>query len=858
MTATIESNINAFVQEICASMSVREKVVNDFLKFIDCHPNLRGLVRVSENLIPLMEWLKSIVTTELQLHPVTLSQWQSVCRHIVDNRDMLSGLFSEIDITPDGRKHPFSKMIEKYPLYIALWFQYPELELTKSYQVLQANLLLTQFHFRKLTEENNKNYGSTTIASTRLIRQFADSHQHELRPLLEVISSEPQKMEDLLDDLSELRDQKAFESKENKTALEILCRMLFYASEHRGGYSRHFSRTWEAILNREAIRTPIIEKDPDSLLDEIKIERIQMPSQTKADEGRSKRAGCAVGEVKAGVEHFVYDVSDSNNKSQTAGRSPIAHIRRTKNKHHAVVMSNQILPHQWGRLSLYELAIFHDTLQRLFTDNNSRISCDFGEKVTNRELAILLTVMYWTSNELSTVIQYRFCEARKNLPKSLEKNKPNDFRFVYESEEWVHSSVRPSYKTPLKQKSKPFLNDTNNIIVLTIQSDISQILRQYVLASLDETNKIWRSKELFKGELEDYQQALSSFLKQLNTKFNLRLTQKRIADDLFYRLYQTSGDLVEAMLITGREHYLGMVPLHYSSPSLLRLQTVYTETCQLIEKIINQSLDKMAPSVLSNPKRLSAEQIRQKYAGGRHYLIKGAVTKLLNGENGLISRFNEALKFTGFSDYLVNLHNEYTLYVTEMLGFSTGYRAIRDPLDSLNQIDWQTGFACISDKDDLDYYNARLVWIPPLVLEQLRLYQQHSQLLAERLILINPELAINLLTHGEYSNSLPFLFLLEPNGDFLHLRPSEIQKKLQEIFPVPVNVNRSYLRNRLRELNCPGEMVNYFLGHWENGEEPFGLYSTLSPNAYKQAFAPLLEQLLKEDGWRLIEGFGRK
>ncbi len=52
-----------------------------------------------------------------------------------------------------------------------------------------------------------------------------------------------------------------------------------------------------------------------------------------------------------------------------------------------------------------------------------------------------------------------------------------------------------------------------------------------------------------------------------------------------------------------------------------------------------------------------------------------------------------------------------------MLGFASGYRAVRNPLECINQIDWHTGFACISDKDDLDYYNARLVWLPEIIRE---------------------------------------------------------------------------------------------------------------------------------------------
>jgi hypothetical protein len=115
-----------------------------------------------------------------------------------------------------------------------------------------------------------------------------------------------------------------------------------------------------------------------------------------------------------------------------------------------------------------------------------------------------------------------------------------------------------------------------------------------------------------------------------------------------------------------------------------------------------------------------------------------------------------------------------------------------------------------------------------------------------------------ILTQGDRDDSpVPFLFLLRADGRLLNLKPTEIERQLRKVFPVPVNVNRSYLRNRLRELNCPGEMVNYFMGHWENGEEPFGPYSTLAPNDFQQAISEPLLQILKGDGWKAIEGLGR-
>jgi len=47
-----------------------------------------------------------------------------------------------------------------------------------------------------------------------------------------------------------------------------------------------------------------------------------------------------------------------------------------------------------------------------------------------------------------------------------------------------------------------------------------------------------------------------------------------------------------------------------------------------------------------------------------------------------------------------------------LLGFSTGYRAVNDPFYSLMDIDWESQFIAISDKDSDDNYNTRIVWLP--------------------------------------------------------------------------------------------------------------------------------------------------
>lgn len=125
---TVETNavFSEFAEDIASSLSIPEASVDAFLRFIDCHSELRGLAMIAENLIPILDLLDDIVTDEMELWSVTTEQWQTICRHIKDEAALLNISFPGINIRTKNQKHPFSKVFEKYPLYVSLWFQHPE------------------------------------------------------------------------------------------------------------------------------------------------------------------------------------------------------------------------------------------------------------------------------------------------------------------------------------------------------------------------------------------------------------------------------------------------------------------------------------------------------------------------------------------------------------------------------------------------------------------------------------------------------------------------------------------------------------------------------------------------------------
>lgn len=206
----------------------------------------------------------------------------------------------------------------------------------------------------------------------------------------------------------------------------------------------------------------------------------------------------------------------------------------------------------------------------------------------------------------------------------------------------------------------------------------------------------------------------------------------------------------------------------------------------------------------------------------------------------------------------MRLHNNVTRYTAFLIAFSTGFRAIRDPFLSAAEIDWQSGFAVLSDKDNEDGYNSRLIWLPPVCLQQLQLFREHQQNALYRLNILIPSIFSN-PDRPRRDATVRYMFFVKEDEDgneyeAITLGPKLLGKNLRSVYALPFNSSRHYLRSCLLERKCPVEVINAFMGHFERGEEPWGVYSGLSPLAYREALIETLVPLLNEDGWEALPG----
>ncbi|MBZ2170256.1 hypothetical protein [Marinobacter sp. F4216] len=63
-----------------------------------------------------------------------------------------------------------------------------------------------------------------------------------------------------------------------------------------------------------------------------------------------------------------------------------------------------------------------------------------------------------------------------------------------------------------------------------------------------------------------------------------------------------------------------------------------------------------------------------------------------------------------------------------------------------------------------------------------------------------------------------------------------------------------YLRSELRRRNVHAGLVDAWMGHWLDGQEPMGRYSTLSPVEFASSIEPVVSDILDDMGWTVEEG----
>lgn len=382
---------------------------------------------------------------------------------------------------------------------------------------------------------------------------------------------------------------------------------------------------------------------------------------------------------------------------------------------------------------------------------------------------------------------------------------------------WRMRPLSPDYKTDLENPEDTDLRPQAGEIDLPDHFGLAQLVERLLVPG----NKAPHGEAIFGWRSDDY---MGTARHWLNRRFSGgRITLNKIEGILWSRVYRRTGDAALASCVCGVNHPLARVSLFYTSPWESDLRRLYEEALKPYLPSTHCPAPEQSTGV-ATPLTLRA-------AGARLCPTVAAVQSMFTRLLDDIKQAEAYLDRSGFVRY----HNLLTLYSVQFFAYSTTCRAIVTPYLPLTAVDAERFLASLSDKDDATKHKTRLVWIPPMLYRQMASYEKHLTALKDQLFDLPKSCADE-----------PCLFL---DADFrpMLVRPKTIEPLLNGYLNVRANTHRRFLRTELLERGAPPEMIDALMGHWQNGQEPFGVFSSFSFKDYvhylREYLVPLLEEI---------------
>lgn len=528
-----------------------------------------------------------------------------------------------------------------------------------------------------------------------------------------------------------------------------------------------------------------------------------------------------------------------------------SHRKRQKGRLQGMVMDNQVLPFHWSRPTPYEVHVLLETLSNTSPVGNSS-QCSYnlidwdahgkGLPFGGSELRALICLMLWTGRPLENVLTLRFY---RKMDRYIATH-PKELAWIGDAQTLAIPAPSPTWKTKLPIAVQKLLAheqfsgvavDTAGCFLVKLPAMVNPVIYDFYMRWRRRASE--RETMAFRDNKADHRGSIKSLLQGVNRQHHTRWTEARIGSVMAGTLRLVTGDLADIHYITGTSPTHSAVAVHYDSRDPAELAEIFHKAVAHIAEFSG------IPGAAVQPHDVN--QQTPVNLGSRLNLTSQHVSAL---SDELKRRLRASLRTRD----LLESHNRMVTYVTAMLGFATGYRNVTSPLNEKCQINRALGLLIISDKDDDREYHARLVPVVERILEQLKAYDEHLVTLASKLYQ-HPNLQhiVMDIVQSEVSR-YSYLFYITPEFRFTPVSPGRLRTYMPEGWSLPLNTNRHFLRTQLRRRGCPAEYVDYFMGHWERGEEPYNPYSMVSPREISNALLPHLDALMKECGWTIMQG----
>lgn len=529
--------------------------------------------------------------------------------------------------------------------------------------------------------------------------------------------------------------------------------------------------------------------------------------------------------------------------SPTLGFDPRDLVRRQNRRLQHISQTNQRLPFRYSSLSRFELSLAAKEAFQLFT-GRGRFERRAGDGVY---AGLLLLLMIWLGRPVEQLLGMRVYHHRGELP----KHRKGVLAFLVEEHAFVLPIPSPEWRNSLQDDAKQLLytaGDSTPALVDDVVIVASPVRMEKFISRIELTRK-GRAKyrELFPEERRiDIEEAMRAAVSKVNRAHRMRLTPLRISQALFDEIVLHSSDWVDAYLLTGHRFTITEVAAHYYSVSAGYLEQRYHEAVLTMRNSIYQYLS------VDEQHYYAFQQVVENLGDhGSKLNIKSRL--LVRLVKHLKNELRAARRLSPGEESWREVHNHFVAYIVFWILFATGFRAVNDLVFRWREIDVDTGFLVISDKDDEAMSQARVVWLLPELRDQLRRYASHLEVLQTRLYH-----RASLFDHieellSEPRPSVPLMFFISDSWQMVQLSPENLRRQVP-LFTLPINASRHYLRSALRAEGVRGELVNAFMGHAQQGQEPFGAFSTLTPVEMFRELAPTLGKMRQEAGWTVQHG----
>ncbi|AZT82589.1 hypothetical protein EHN06_02990 [Marinobacter sp. NP-4(2019)] len=841
-------------------------VVRDFFYQINAHPELISFVQISRNLIDILqlpcdEWQDNEAGIDFRA-------WQSLCQWATENAQSLTDAIGpSFDERPKRHRHNplLRKGVTRHPLYSALWNVQENPELRSHYAAVQAQALyahalaIQEAHTAEAYESydgDNPLLDSPRSASAMgytvraLSYAVAEDELLVLQPFVspKTFGSEVRACLWSMDFAGEsaeiLQVDKAKEKRQNG-----LRDLVYFVERAHGNKSWAFRESYGL---KEGSGGGIAEPG------HVDFQTMASGLEVNLGTGVSDRfvpalppKGSIAGRLKVDESpfddgegsYFFSDEEESGTSDGAKASNPTASFLRARNQARHIAMANQYLP--WRYESLTDQEIHNIAMAASSYLNRPALISGSKQEKAFYELALLTLIVLWTGVSWGKAIRLRIQRGRFKRRKRCEESEDLEEQYLRLSMSpgrnlWCIESTYPEYKTQLKVPVETTRPIFDYVLLPDLYGLTDRVLDLLKLRGKKPSPKA----KVFTHSAKLYRKAFKKLVHDAGE--SERVTWGRWEKVMFDAITAETGDVVDAVAITGEPHALAQTKCFYYSPNAGDLTDRYVTVATQLAKQAELPLE------VDGGSHFIGAEYRKGHVGSRACASKLAV---MNAVSNLKARLGAARTYDQWSDF-AEYHNVFTFYTVQMLAFATGYRAVKTPLFSLEEINGQLRLTALSDKDNEQKRKTRLSYLPDMVLRQLEHYELHLKVL-------EASNDFRLKSQAETEKETCF-FLRSADGrdGKLVVSPKTMLRHLDEFLGLPANAHRRFMRTELREADCPPDYVNAFMGHASFGEEPWSRYSSLSSRQYRDMMTRYLEPIMEELGFtpvasRLAGGVSR-